>query len=272
MSGIGTSLGQRGFGETSRRDRWYVAPLAIFSGLSAFLVYTTWAAFQGENYFYDEAGAHYLSPFYSPLLFGLENEPRWFAAVVPSWWPSWAPFSPAFLILMGPAGMRTTCYYYRGAYYKSFWADPPACAVGEPRKSYWGENTLPLLMQNAHRYFFYLAAIIVMILAYDALRSYWFAAEDGTLHFGVGVGSIVLTLNAIFLGGYTFGCHCSRHLIGGLRDCLAKAKVQKKCYDCVSALNSKHQQWAWASLVWVAFTDIYIRLCASGVWVDWRLF
>ena len=39
------------------------------------------------------------------------------------------------LILWIPGLFRVTCYYYRGAYYKSFWADPPACAVSEPRKS-----------------------------------------------------------------------------------------------------------------------------------------
>ena len=55
------------------------------------------------------------------------------------------------LILWAPGGFRLTCYYYRGAYYKAFWADPPSCAVGEPRKSYWGERSFPLILQNVHR-------------------------------------------------------------------------------------------------------------------------
>ncbi len=265
-------LTQRSFGETSRRDTWWVQPMVVFLGLSAFIGYTTWAAFQGVNYFHDEGGAHYLSPFYSPLLFGQGNEPRWFASDRPSFWPEWLIFSPAFLILIGPAGMRFTCYYYRGAYYKAFWADPPSCAVGEPRKSYWGENRLPLIFQNAHRYFFYPAAIFVLILTYDAYCAMWFHSPDGDAQFGMGVGSIVLALNALFLGGYTFGCHCSRHLIGGYLDCLSKAPVRKKCYDCVSSLNNRHMQWAWVSLVWVAFTDVYVRLCSMGVWTDWRIF
>jgi hypothetical protein len=29
--------------------------------------------------------------------------------------------------------------------------------------------------------------------------------------------------------------------------------------------------WAWMSLFWVGFTDVYIRLCAMGVWHDFRL-
>ena len=56
----------RRFGETGRRDAWWVQPLVVFLGLSTFLVYATWAAFQGEHYTYGP----YLSPFYSPEIFG----------------------------------------------------------------------------------------------------------------------------------------------------------------------------------------------------------
>jgi hypothetical protein len=52
-------------------------------------------------------------------------------------------------VLWAPGLFRLTCYYYRGAYYKAFWADPPACAVGEPRKLYLGEQSFLLIMQNA---------------------------------------------------------------------------------------------------------------------------
>jgi hypothetical protein len=31
-------------------------------------------------------------------------------------------------------------------------------------------------------------------------------------------------------------------------------------------------RWAWLSLIWVAFSDVFIRLCAMGVWHDVRLF
>ena len=59
-------LERRGFGQTMRRDAWWAQPLLTFTVLGAFVVYATWAAFQGEHY---EFGP-YLSPFYSPLLFG----------------------------------------------------------------------------------------------------------------------------------------------------------------------------------------------------------
>ena len=46
------SLPQRSFGQTMRRDAWWIQPLLVFLGLSAFVLYSTWAAFQGENYYY----------------------------------------------------------------------------------------------------------------------------------------------------------------------------------------------------------------------------
>ena len=66
-------LEQRGFGETMRRDAWWAQPLLTFVVLGAFVVYATWAAFQGNHYEYGP----YLSPFYSPLLFG-EGPHSWF--------------------------------------------------------------------------------------------------------------------------------------------------------------------------------------------------
>jgi len=140
-------FGRRGFGVTARRDRWWIQPLLVFAGLSTFIVYATWAAFQGRHYTFGP----YLSPFYSPELFG-DSPHAWFGPK-PGWWPGWAPFSPALLILWAPGGFRLTCYYYRGAYYKAFWADPPACAVAEPRSGYRGESSFPLIMMNIHRFF-----------------------------------------------------------------------------------------------------------------------
>jgi hypothetical protein len=31
-------------------------------------------------------------------------------------------------------------------------------------------------------------------------------------------------------------------------------------------------KWAWVSLIWVGLTDLYVRLCAMGLWTDYRLF
>ena len=144
--------------------------------------------------------------------------------------PAWMLFSPALFVLWAPAGFRLTCYYYRGAYYKAFWADPPSCTVGEPRNKYLGERSFPLILQNVHRYALYFAILFIAILSYDAWRSLWFKAADGGSHFGVGVGSLVLILNPILLALYTFGCHSFRHLIGGRKDVLSTSPMRKSCY------------------------------------------
>jgi len=110
MSSIDVPLQNGGFGRTSRKDNWWVEPLLVFLGFSTFIVYSTWAALQNAHYTFGP----YLSPFYSPLLMTHK----------PGWWPAFVPFSAAMLILWAPGGFRFTCYYYRGAYYKAFWADP----------------------------------------------------------------------------------------------------------------------------------------------------
>ena len=258
---------RRSFGQTSRPDAWWLQPAAVFLGLSLFIVYSTWAAFQGDHY----AFGGYLSPFYSPELFG-DSAHAWFGPR-PSWWMSWLPWSPAFLILWAPGGFRLTCYYYRGAYYKAFWADPPSCTVGEPRSSYLGERHLPLILQNVHRYFLYLALVFLVILSTDVWHALWFTdAATGETTFGVGVGTLVLALNVVFLGSYTLGCHSLRHLVGGRLNKLSRRPVRRRVYGCASCLNRRHMLFAWMSLFWVGFSDLYVRLLSMGVWTDWRIF
>ncbi len=263
----------RRFGETTRRDAWWVQPAITFLVLSGFIVYTTWVMFQNAYY---EAGP-YLSPLFSPLLFGTSAH-SWFGGPdVPTWWPSALPYSAAFLILWMPGGFRLTCYYYRGAYYKAFWADPPACAVGELRRNYRGEERLPLVVQNVHRYFMYLAILFLFVLGWDTWQALWFPVGTDVLvagaprEFGVGVGTLILAVNVVLLAGYTLGCHSFRHLVGGVVDILSTRPARRAAYVCSSALNRTHMQFAWASLVWVAFTDVYIRLCAMGIWTDIRV-
>jgi hypothetical protein len=262
MPQLDVPLVQGRFGATSRRDAWWALPLAIFLGYLVFIIYSTWAAFQGNNYWFGP----YISPMYSPELFGNSGH-AWFGGP-PAWWPAIIPFSGAFLILWAPGGFRFTCYYYRGAYYKGWWADPLNCAVGEPRKKYLGERSFPLIFQNIHRYFMYLAVLFIVLLAKDTYDGF-FGWPDG---FHVNVGSLVLLLNVILLASYTFGCHSLRHLVGGFSDTISKSAARKKAYDCVSCLNSRHQLYAWISMYFVGFADLYVRLCAMGVWHDWRLF
>ncbi len=250
----------RGFGETERRDTWWWEPAIVFTVFASFIVYATWAAFQNAHYEYGP----YLSPFYAPVLWG-DSPHAWFGPK-PAWWPALLPFSPALLILPFPGLFRFTCYYYRGAYYKAFWADPPSCAVGEPRgTSYWGERWFPLVLQNVHRYFVYVAVVFLFLLTYDVWLALWFPAAGGGTEFGIGVGTLVLAVNVVLLSSYTLGCHSIRHLVGGRKDEISTSGVREACYNCSSALNGRHMLFAWMSLFSVALSDVYVRLCSMGI-------
>lgn len=226
-----------------RQDLWWLQPLIVVVVLGAFVIYTTFRVFE-NNYFLVEP---YLSPFYSPKA---------------GWWP----LSPALLVLWAPLGFRLTCYYYRKAYYRVFFWDPPACAIGEPRKGYEGERGFPFVLQNLHRFFVYFAALILGFLWYDAVKAFMF--PDG---FGVGIGTLILLGNVIFLSLYTFSCHYVRHISGGCLDCLATRPTRYRVWRWISVLNTRHALWAWVSLLSVAGADLYVRLVASGVMQDLRL-
>jgi hypothetical protein len=257
----------RGFGDTERRDTWWWEPVIVFTVFASFIVYATWAAFQNAHYEYGP----YLSPFYAPVLWG-DSSHAWFGPQ-PAWWPALLPFSPALLILPFPGLFRFTCYYYRGAYYKAFWADPVSCAVGEPRgTSYWGERWFPLILQNVHRYFAYIAVVFIALLSYDVWLALWFTdPATGQTGFGIGIGTVVLAVNVVLLASYTFGCHSLRHVVGGRKDEISTSGVRQACYTCTSALNGRHMMFAWLSLFSVAFADIYVRLCSMGVLTDVRI-
>ena len=254
------------FGHTARRDAWWIQPVVVFLGLSTFVVYSTWAAFQGDHYSYGP----YLSPFYSPEIFG-SSPHSWFGPK-PAAWPGWLPFSPALLILPIPALFRFTCYYYRGAYYKAFWADPPSCTVGEPRARYRGENSFPLILQNIHRYMLFISVFVLAILALDAWNAFWFEdSATGAVKFGIGVGTLVLATNVVLLTCYLYGCHSMRHVVGGCMDRLSRAPLGTRTYACVTCLNRRHMWWAWCSLVVVGLSDLYVRLCSMGILTDVRI-
>ena len=257
-------LQERGLGATLRRDAWWMQPAVTALILGSFGIYATWAAWVGIHY---EWGP-YLSPFYSPY-------------IKTTWWP----LSPAFLILVFPLGFRSTCYYYRKAYYRAFFLDPAACAVGEARHGYKGETKFPFILQNLHRFFMYAAVIFIFILAYDVfLAIRWPTGglnPDGTIPagssfgFGMGIGTLLMAINVILLSCYTFGCHSLRHLIGGQVDCFSCARGGRARFEMwrgVSVLNRHHMLFAWCSLFSVALTDLYIRLCAIGIIHDVRLF
>jgi hypothetical protein len=246
---------------TLRQDRWWLPPLTTFVVFSAFVVYATWRAFDGHNYY----SAPYISPFYSPCLTtDCVNGSSDFGQPF-SWWS----LSPALLILIFPLGFRATCYYYRKAYYRAFWLSPPACAVSEPHGRYSGETRLPLILQNVHRYFWYAAVAVAGILTYDVVIA--FRNEDDEWGH-MGLGTLIMVVNIALIWLYTLSCHSCRHIVGGRLRHFSKHPLRYRLWTTVSKLNQTHAQWAWASLFSVALTDLYIYLLATGAFDDPRFF
>lgn len=240
---------------TGRQDNWWVRPLITVIVLGGFAIYGLLRPLENQ---YFEFGP-YLAPFYSPHLPLKLNLFGWIV-------------SPAFYILIFPLSFRLTCYYYRQAYYRAFFWDPPACAVREPyaRKHYTGERLFPFILQNIHRYAFYGAVVILAILTYDAIKSFFW--DDG---FHLGLGTVILVANVVLLALYTFSCHSFRHLIGGRVNCYSCTVATRTRYGIwkrVSFLNERHAIYAWVSLFSVLIADFYIRLLASGAITDFRFF
>jgi hypothetical protein len=148
--------------------------------LTAFGLYSAWVVlFQNTGYAYP-----YLSAFYSPTI-SIGNIP-------PAVWVFWAPLA-----------FRFSCYYYRKAYFRSFFSDPRWCNFNERKRGpYKGETAFPWVLNNLHRYAFYITAAQVIILWWDAVQAFAFRG-----HIGIGLGSVIMLVNVVLLSGYTFGCH-----------------------------------------------------------------
>jgi hypothetical protein len=246
--------------KTLRTDRWWQAPAVTATVLTIVVIYLTWASLVNEHYFANP----YISPLYSPCLATTCAKHSGL-----SWIPWLSGLTPAILIIWGPMGFRLTCYYYRKAYYRAFWQAPASCAVKEPHKKYTGETRVPLILQNLHRYFFYVALIFNVILTFDAVLAF----RNSSGQWGhMGLGTLILIVNAGLLWLYSLSCHACRHVTGGRLKHFSKHPVRYWIWTEVSKLNTKHMQLAWVSLFWVLGTDLYIRLVSMNAFHDPRFF
>jgi len=237
-----------------QRLPWWVGPITVTTILTGFGIYVMVMILFFERGEY----ANYLSPFYSPP--------------VPSPLPDW--LSPAIFVLWIPLGFRATCYYYRKAYYRAFFWDPPACSSKaqqrEPRsaENYRGERNL-FVWNNVHRYFLYGSFVVLAFLTLDTVRAF---LPDGS--FGITVGSLIFLVNVMLLWMYSLSCHSLRHLIGGRVDCyscVSGGEARLKAYSWLSVLNRQHGLWAWLSLFSVLLADIYVRLLLGDAITDLRI-
>lgn len=252
---------QEGLGATNRRDSWAIYPIVqgvLFTFCASYLMFSgvIWQPLGGPAYDVDG----YLSPLFSPLLV-FPNMP---------WW-----LSPGLLILWIPIGFRATCYYYRKAYYRFYFADPPGCAVGEPtvHRRFALENAFPFILQNLHRYMLYLAFIPLFFLWLDLLPAFNIVPAHTVIDERprVGLGGVLFLVNVVLLTGYSLSCHSLRHLVGGRVDCFSCTRARRVRYTLwqrLTDLNRNHMWWAWSSLVTVTAADMYVRLLAVGAIVD----
>lgn len=249
---------------TLRTDRWWLSPLVTALVLGTFVVYTTIRLFMRDHYWVDEHS--YLTPLYSPCLSdSCAPGAAHFGTPLPEF-----PLAIPLSIIVFPvlAGFRASCYYYRKAGYRAFLLSPPACAVAEPAKSYSGERRFPLVLQNLHRYFFYLASVLLLINTYDAVLAFF--PRDGG--FGIGLGSLLLLAMVVLLWLYSLSCHACRHVLGGRLKHFSKHPVQYQLWTQLSKLNGRHMQFAWASLLAVMVADLYIMSVAAGWISDLRIY
>ncbi|OLS23998.1 MAG: hypothetical protein HeimC3_22230 [Candidatus Heimdallarchaeota archaeon LC_3] len=238
------------FIKKGRLDRWWIQPLGVATVLVTFIIYTNLAIFIQDGFKHTE-GAFYVSPIYSPELKF-------------DWWPH--ALSPAFILIWIPLGFRATCYYMRRVYYRTFFLDPVACAVKDIkpiRLDYKGEKRFPFILNNLHRYFLYGAIVLMVIHWFDAINAMQFGSK-----IGIGIGTVLIALDAIFLTAYVFSCHSFRHLIGGNTNQYSKGiinKIRYRAWSLSSKLNPHHNVYFWLSAISVMVADFYIRLLALGI-------
>ena len=242
---------------TLRTDPWWGYPLSIALFLTVMLVYSTWAGLQTSGYFAEP----YISPIFSPCL--AANCEHATFRLIGSWWM----VSPALIVMLLPIGFRLTCYYYRKAYYRGMFFSPAACAVREAPIALGkhGETKFPFILQNLHRYFFYLMIVNLAFLYYDTVKAFMF--PDG---FGIGVGSLIFVVMIATMTLYIASCHSCRHAVGGHTDLFSRSPTRYRFWKLVSRLNLNHGPYALASLLWIPVTDLYVRLVANGTITDFR--
>ncbi len=270
MTSAEATLPRRSFGQTMRPDAWWAQPLLVFLGLGAFHRLLHLGGVSGDELLFRAV----------PLAVLFAGNFRRFAAQL-VWTETGLVagagllFSPALLILWAPGGFRLTCYYYRGAYYKAFLGR----SAGLHRRRTAQDVSRRALVSAHHAE---CASLLSLSRAHlhrassliDVWKAMWFAdPATGKTSFGIGVGTIVLAINVVLarrLHLWLSFAAPSRRRIS--RSTFASRRPAISAYRCVSCLNRRHMLWAWMSLFWVGFSDLYVRLCSMGVWHDFRFF
>jgi hypothetical protein len=234
--------------ENDRSDTWWLMPVLQGAYLLFFVLYAFWAVVIDFSDFKTTIGdATFVSPFFNP-------------DIDVSWWPEG--LSPGLILIWAPVGFRATCYYARKVYYRSFFWDPPGCAISEAKAydgEYLGENKLPYIINNVHRYFFYAAFILA---TFHAIEFFNLVLEGGFSTSKGAIATTILGVDAVFLALYVLSCHSCKHIVGGSQNRVSGSIVRKfrhSIWKRVKQLNVNHHAWFWLSLTTILIADLYIR-------------
>ena len=125
-------------------------------------------------------------------------------------------------------------------------------------KSYTGETRFPFLLQNIHRYFFYLSLVILAFLWWDSTLAFRFPDGFGWASARSCCSSMPPCCRCLVFPATHAG------VCGGYLNSFHSAPGKYKTWTFISKLNEKHMEFAWVSLIWVGLTDVYVRLLAMG--------
>ena len=97
----------------------------------------------------------------------------------------------------------------------------------------------PLILNNIHRYFWYAAVVVALILTYDTVLAFGPAeGESSGVH--MGLGTLIFVVNIVLIWLYTLSCHSCRHIVGGKLRHFSKHPVRYRMWNWVSRLNASH--------------------------------
>ena len=182
---------------------------------------------------------------------------------------SWWPLSPALIILIFPLGLPADLLLLPQGLLPGVLVLAAGLRGRRAARPYTGETRFPLILQNIHRYFWYFAMLFGVILTYDAILG--FRNPHGQWGH-MGLGTVILLINAALIWLYTLSCHSCRHIMGGKLKHFSKHPVRYWAWQQISKLNGRHMLLAWVSLIWLVVTDFYIFLLAHGTITDLRFF
>ena len=191
------------------KDRWWLQPVITVSVLTAFVIYSTWAAFQNKYYY---VGANVAPrPRSAP-----STRPASRASACPARKAGFAlqlvdavagaahPDLPAGLsthLLLLPAQLLPRVLVVAARRAPSPTPTPSTRARPASRSSCrtcTATSSSPVWSSTS-------------LLTYDAIRAF----RQPGLGWGVTVGTLVLCVNAVLLWLYSLSCHACRHLCGG---------------------------------------------------------